>query len=175
MDVTVITPTIPERAELLSQAIASVNNQIEPAVAHLIGVDLERAGPTPVRNRLLKSVDTEWVAFLDDDDILYPQHFRVVSRHLDSADLIYTWCNSEGRDGFNPNSYFDEQRLRGGNYIPITVTLRTSKLREVGGIPNERLEDWALWVKLLDSGARFVCEPTVTWNYRFLGGNRTFS
>lgn len=176
MDVTVITPTIPDRVDLLREAICSVAQQTEPVKGHLIGVDSLGEGPSPVRNKLIKSVDTEWIAFLDDDDILFGNHFEVVSQHQNDADLIWTWCSSIGRGNFNPNSHFNEQRLRSdGNYIPITVTLRTELFRRVGGFSDARLEDWDLWIRLLDAGARFKCEPTVTWQYRFLGNNRTFS
>lgn len=176
MDVTVITPTIPERAKLLGQAILSVSNQIVPATDHLIGVDLKKEGPAVVRNKLLDSVTTEWVTFLDDDDILFTNHYEVVESQMDQGDLIYTFCTSEGRGNFNPNSRFDERRLRqDGNFIPITVTVKTSFLREVGGFSDARLEDWDLWIRLLDAGCKFHCIPIVTWNYRFLGGNRTFT
>jgi glycosyltransferase involved in cell wall biosynthesis len=176
MEVTVITPTIPERTELLGQAIASVAKQNHPVKGHFIGVDLEREGPSPIRNRLINSIETEWTAFLDDDDILMPNHFEVMAPFVNEADLIWTWCDSVGRGNFNPNSHFNERRLRqDGNYIPITVAVRTSLLKEVGGFSDARLEDWDLWIRLLDAGGRFKNIPTITWTYRFLGENRTFT
>ncbi len=176
MDITVITPTIPSRTNLLADAILSVSEQNHSVVDHFIGVDLQKEGPSPVRNRLIQAVQTEWTAFLDDDDILKPNHFEVMAPFHEEADLIWTWCDSIGRGSFNPNSRFNERRLReNGNYIPITVAVRTSKLREVGCFSDARLEDWDLWIRLLDAGARFVNVPIVTWTYRFLGNNRTFT
>lgn len=176
MDVTVITPTIPSRTHLLTECIASVSQQEEGVGSHLIGVDNDGRGPGPIRNKLLEAVTTEWVTFLDDDDILFNNHFSIVNQNKHNGDLIYTFCSSIGRDNFNPNSLFDEKRLRSeGNYIPITVTVKTSYLRLVGGFSDARLEDWDLWIRLLDAGAQFHCVPVVTWCYRFLGENRTFN
>lgn len=174
--VTVITPTIPERSNLLADAIDSVAAQQIQANGHLIGVDSSRQGPSYIRNKLSKSVDTEWIAFLDDDDILYNNHISVASQAKDHSDIIYTWCTSVGRDNFNPNSYFDAERLmNAGNYIPVTTFVRTAAFFAVGGFDLEaRFEDWDLWKRLYTNGYRFTCIPVITWSYRFLGNNRTF-
>lgn len=176
-EVTFITPTIPERSRLLCDAIGSVNQQIVPAVDHLVGVDLQKRGPSYIRNQLSKSVETEWIAFLDDDDVVYDNHILEASAAAEKSDIIYTWCDSIGRGNFNPNSFFDETRLlRDGNFIPVTTFIRTSVFKEVGGFDlNARLEDWDLWKRLCIDGYRFTCVPVITWCYRFLGNNRTFT
>lgn len=175
-NVTFITPTIASRSSILPEAIRSVENQQMPAKGHLIAVDFDKKGPSHIRNILARSVDTEWIAFLDDDDIVYPNHVSTASQFADSSDIIYTWCDSVGRENFNPNSYFDSDRLlNAGNYIPVTTFVRTSAFIEVGGFDLEsRLEDWDLWKRLYLKGYKFTCIPVVTWCYRFLGNNRTF-
>jgi hypothetical protein len=176
-DVTIITPTVASRTHLLAEAIHSISQQDLPAKSHLIGVDLERNGPSPVRNKLFESVTTEWIGFLDDDDIAYPNHISSAARFFDTSDVVYTWCDVIGRDGFNPNSPFDERRLMNdGNIIPITAFVRSEVFRSVGGFDiNARLEDWDLWKRLVTFGARFTYVPEITWCYRFLGNNRTFA
>lgn len=176
-DVTFITPTIPDRKNLLPDAIDSVSKQIIPAVDHLIGVDLQAKGPSYIRNKLSKKVNTEWIAFLDDDDILYDNHILEASKVANDSDIIYTWCDSIGRDNFNPNSLFDGTRLiSDGNFIPVTTFIRSSAFHDIGGFDLEvRLEDWDLWKRLYTSGYKFTCVPVITWCYRFLGNNRTFS
>ena len=175
MEVTVITPSLPERSQVLKDAIDSVTAQEHSVSGHFVGVDHQKEGPVIVRNKLIGLVDTEWTAFLDDDDVLFPNHFSTMAANTDGADLIWTWCTSEGRGTFNPNSSFDERRLRqDGNYIPMTVAVKTELLNEVGGFVDHPQEDWHLWVRLLDAGARFKNVPVITWNYRFLGNNRTF-
>jgi glycosyltransferase involved in cell wall biosynthesis len=180
-DITIITPTIPKRSNLLVEAINSVGNQRVKAKNHLIGVDLQKMGPAKMRNLLVNNVDTEWVAFLDDDDIVYDNHIEEYAKVHEQSDMIYTWCDSIGRENFDPNSHFDPNRLLQGNYIPVTAAVRTSVFRQVGGfsledryVQADPTEDWNLWLKLLHANARFTCVPVKTWCYRFLGSNRTF-
>ena len=175
-DVTFITPTIPDRSELLADAIRSVDNQEIKAQGHIIGVDFTKKGPAYIRNLLSQSVETEWIAFLDDDDILYSNHISTIVPFAEKSDVIYTWCDSVGRENFNPNSHFDAERLLNfQNYIPVTAFVRTSAFRKVGGFDVEsRLEDWELWKKLYLNNFQFTCVPVITWCYRFLGSNRTF-
>jgi|LakMenE01Jun11ns_1017448.scaffolds.fasta_scaffold9939438_2 glycosyltransferase involved in cell wall biosynthesis len=174
-DITIITPTIHERSNLLTEAVKSVENQKVKAVGHFVQVDESKAGPAYVRNRLVEKVQSEWIGFLDDDDILYPNHIEEYRKAHENSDVIYTWCDSTGREKFDPNSHFDPERLMYGNYIPITAAVRTNFFRQVGGFSEDtRYEDWDLWVKLLKAGARFTCVPVKTWCYRFLGSNRTF-
>ncbi len=178
LDVTVITPTIPERKDVLAECINSVKGQTVAPAAHYIGLDASRKGPSTVRNELIEKTKTKWLCFLDDDDILYPNHFEVLYENImgqDKYDLIWTWCDTVGRENFNPNSRFDANRLRQGNYIPITVLVKTDLVKEVGCFDTEaRLEDWDLWIKLLNNGAVFHNIPIITWQYRFVGNNRTF-
>jgi len=93
VDVTVITPTVPGREKLLEECIESVRKQTLQPVAHLVLMDKDKEGPAVIRNRLLKQVETEWVAFLDDDDLLMPNHF----------DVHNTYMRSEGWDFSNAN------------------------------------------------------------------------
>lgn len=174
MEVTVITPAIPERANLLAEAIASVARQTLAPAAHLVGVDFARIGPAAIRNRLASGATTEWLAFLDDDDLLDPHHLQTLAAGArEGADVAYTWCRVEGGDGWNPNSHFDGARLEGENFIPVTAAIRTSLFHQVGGFPDGPVyEDWELWRVAYRAGARFVCIPEVTWSYRLLNGNR---
>lgn len=131
-------------------------------------------GPSPIRNRLAAQAKGEWLAFLDDDDLLEPDHLLLLEAYTAEADVVYSYCTVEGRN-FPLNFEFDADSLRQGNYIPVTTLVRKVKFDEVGGFGDEKLEDWGLWLRLLDAGARFVCVPIVTWTYRFRDDNRTFA
>lgn len=169
--ITVITPTIPGREHLLRECIASVKAAGFP---HLIGADPDRTGPAAVRNRLLERVDTEWVLFLDDDDLLYPQYSKIVARSLPGADVVYTAWELEGADQPWPKSGpFDPALLRQQNYIPVTACVRVDAVRAVGGFPAAREEDHALWLRMLDAGYRFRYVPVIGWVYRRHAESRT--
>lgn len=177
--ISVITAALPTRLALLHSCVESVNQQTLPAIEHRIAIDLERAGTGAVKTALLAGARGDWVATLDDDDVLLPNHLATLAGHAPDADVVYSFCRVDGRPGWNPNRTFDPDALRAGNFIPATALIRTSLLRDLGGWPDSAdspngWEDYALWLKALDAGARFVCAPSVTWIYRFHGGNKTY-
>lgn len=149
--------------------------QTAQPVAHLIGIDFARRGPEAVRNDLVAGATTEWVAFLDDDDVLLPHHLATLLAASHGADVVYSFCEVEGRGGWTPNLAFDAAALRSYNFIPVTALVRRAPFVLAGGFAGgtHPTEDWDLWRRLLDGGASFVCVPEVTWRYRFHGANAT--
>jgi glycosyltransferase involved in cell wall biosynthesis len=174
-DVTVITPAIAMRADMLKNCIESVHWQTDKPKSHLIGIDNHKIGAGALCNELVRGVRTAYIAFLADDDVFYPNHIETLfNAALSSeADLVYSWCNVVGRGGWNPNAHFDANRLLTGNYIPSTVLLRTDVFREMGGFVSTPFaaEDWDMWLKMLHAGKTFHCVPEITWEYRFHGAN----
>lgn len=180
MNITVVIPTIPSREEQLERAVASVNNQTMPARLH-VEYDPARTGAGATRNRALEQVDTKWVAFLDDDDVMKPNHLRACARHagLTGADVVYPWYDATGDDPIDCFGMpFSPEALRRRNYIPVTTLCRTQMVRDVGGFqphPDENgdpCEDWGLWLALLDAGAKFSHLPQRTWIWTSTGGTR---
>jgi glycosyltransferase involved in cell wall biosynthesis len=192
--VTVAIPSIPGRSYSLSRAVESAATQTRPPDAIVVVMDHERNGAHWARNRALAMIDTEWVAWLDDDDILLPNHLEVcVSAAIAGrADLVYPGMITEGgrdplatpvngrlRDPFGVRfGPEQEHHLRTvGNFIPITNLVRAELVRQVGGFPKARSEefaeeeDYGLLIRLLDAGARFVHAPVRTWRYRFHASN----
>jgi glycosyltransferase involved in cell wall biosynthesis len=161
---TVITPTIPGREGQLGYCVESVEEQTIP-VKHLVGLDLDREGPAVIRNRLVEKADTPWVLFLDDDDVIDPDYVETVLPHFETSDLVYTWCRKNFE--YPTDLPFDGPALRQRNVIPVTVCLRVDAFRAAGGFSSDVAhEDWSLWLKLLDIGARFTCVPEHKWEYR---------
>ena len=171
-DVTVITPTLAHRYEMLADCMESVRNQTVQPKAHIIGTDYERVGASAMFNKLIDAATTEWVAPLCDDDILYPDYIQQLVDNAGDADMIYPWCEVTGtRNGWNPNSYYDEERILTSNFIPATVLLRKSAWEAVGGYPAVVCEDHAMWVQLVTNGFKIKCHPQILWQYRFHGRN----
>lgn len=175
IDVTVITPSLPSREHMLKEAVDSVACQTLKANDHLIGVDWLNAGPAAVRNTLLEATTTEWVGFLDDDDILDRHHLDTLASAADRADVIGSYCRFSG-DSIPAqfcNRPYDRKALRRHGIFPITVLARRQAVLAAGGFGQERYEDWALWNRMADQGCRFEIIPIVTWTYRLGHGNRT--
>lgn len=178
--VAIITPTIKGREHLLSEACQSVVTQTVE-VAHHIACDDRHAGPAVIRNAVLNLLGCEYVGFLDDDDLLDPDHVETLLAALETgADLAFSWYRREGSAPETPrveawDDYAYGTMLGGRNIIPVTVLARRDALLAAGGFRAEdRFEDYALWMRMLELDAQFVCVPRETWTYRCLGNNRTW-
>lgn len=174
---------------MLARAVASVVAQTRPPDAVAVAVDHARAGAASVRNRAWRMADTEFVAFLDDDDEMLPHHLEhlLAVQAATGADVVYPWHRIIGPDGVTPlpdllgaqGVEFDPVALDERNFIPVTLLARRSLLEEVDGFPmplSERwphkdCEDWGCWRSLRDAGARFVHTPEVTWVWHHHGDN----
>ncbi len=172
----VVTTAIPERLGMLHHLLESIETQTLRPDAHLVHIDYEKVGPAASLNRVAMAAvaaGADWVAQIADDDLAYPHHLETLVDASADADIVYSWCDVEGRP-WNPNSPFDAERLRYENYVPGTTLIRSTLIQTLGGWRPEAahsFEDWDFWLRALDAGARFVCVPTVTWLYRFHGDN----
>jgi glycosyltransferase involved in cell wall biosynthesis len=186
-DVTVCVPTIPAREHLLRRAVGSVGNQTYPCRVH-VALDADGEGAAPTRNRAWRGAETEWVAFLDDDDELRPEHVERCLRHAveNDADLVYPWFtihSPEGGDisqndplrvpvdgryvtpyGVAFNDDLRHELMTRNNFIPVTVLVRRSLLERVGGFPTPGSPEWG------DD----CCEDWGLWR-RLLGVDARFS
>lgn len=182
--ITVIIPHIPIREKELSRAISSVDAQTYQASWLLVENDNDHEGSAVTRNRALSVLDeeTDWVAFLDDDDELMPHHLdellRCATAH--EADVVYPGCYVAG--GIDPHDRFgmafDPELLRQQSYIPVTSLVRFSLIKEVMALhsgeafyrpPGCDYDDWGFYLRLLAAGARFIHHPVKTWIWNHWG------
>lgn len=176
IDLTVVSATIGGRAGLFGECRDSLAAQTL-SVPHEFAYDTLRLGPAQTLNHVVKHrVHTEWFFRLDDDDLVDPDHFEVLSHWLDDdADIVFTWCRIQGGGELHPEDQFQVcwqheygwEHLYETNWIPCSAAVRTSLFRDLGGYDEaHEFEDWDLWQRALDEGARFRCVPAVTWTYR---------
>jgi glycosyltransferase involved in cell wall biosynthesis len=199
--VTVVIPTR-DRPSLLADALASVEAQQRRA-AHTIVVDDGSAEPplpaaasvqvlrhpralgvAAARNGGLEQVETEWVAFLDDDDLWAPGKLdrQLAVAAAERADFV--WCGVVVVDArrrpvgivaaADPGALLP--RLLRTNAIgsPSAVLVRTELVRAVGGFDEELalLADWDLWLRLAAAG-RGAASPELLVAYTEHAGNMT--
>lgn len=174
MDITVVIPVHPPRIDdgTLNRALDSVAVQTYQPADVIVRVDQERQGAAATRNAALELVQTEWVAFLDSDDELYPNHLRALARfaYISRLDVAYPGYDCTGEDKVNCFGLpFNRQFLEQTNFIPVTVLARTAAIRQAGGFqphPDEHgdpCEDWGLWLAMVRNGARFGHLKAKTW------------
>lgn len=209
--VTVIIRTYEGRSALLREALASVLNQTHPNIELLVVQDgggsmrplvesVAAAYPsTRIRfvegdggrsrsgNIALAAANGEYIAFLDDDDLLFGDHIQVLTHALQretnaaaayalSWEVRTQWID-KSRALYREMLHLSPPRMRGPfsmdrlvreNMMPIQAVLfRRSVYEQEGGF-NERLsqlEDWNLWVRYAAYGT-FANVPKLTSLYR---------
>lgn len=169
VNLTLVTATLPERANLLREMLQSVTEQTVAPACHIVVRD-HGAGFVNTVNRAVAMVDTEFFCLVDDDDLLLPDHVGTLTDNL-VTDIVWTWCEVRGRD-WNPNQGYEAGVLQSRNYIPSNMAMRTSLWRGLGGYRDGvRHPDWDMLKRCESAGAEFVNVPEITWVYRFHGKN----
>lgn len=183
--VSVVIPHIPVRSSLAA-AVDSVAKQTYPVDEIIIATDVHRHGSAVTRNRALSRVATEWVAFLDDDDYLLPDHIETLVSHAreTGVDVAYAGCRVTGPDGENIplqeewgrfGKPFDGELLRQASHLPVTSLVRTKMAQQAWFGPpagvDTPYDDWGFYLRLLDLGATFSHVPKVTWVWSHHGKN----
>lgn len=175
-DVTILTPHLPWRAEMLEECKASANAQTILPVAHLVEPDPDCTGFAATLNRLWPRASTKWVTVLADDDLLDPDFLETLlnaEEENPDCDIYYVWCRTEGRGNHNPNRPWD-----GGINFPANGLFSLKMVRELDGWrsnprgPDTELHsDTDFLARAQAFGAKFCCVEQVKWTQRFHGHN----
>jgi LmbE family N-acetylglucosaminyl deacetylase/GT2 family glycosyltransferase len=202
LPVTVIVRT-KDRPALLRQAIASIRTSSTSAAIVVVndgGKDIGATagenvqviahetsrGRSEAMNSGVAKAATEWIAFLDDDDLFYPEHLPTLYRAASSRDALgwYTDAVSAvyeiGEDGApvvrqRLRSYaadFDRTLLAVDNFIPLpTLLIRKSDFLAAGGFDPafDLFEDWDFLLRLSERG-ELIRVPKVTCEIRHFEG-----
>jgi glycosyltransferase involved in cell wall biosynthesis len=206
--VSVVVPT-KDRAGLLQQTLGSVREQTAPVAAVIVADDgsadntdevARRTGvvyvrnpagdwgPAAARNAGLERVETEYVAFLDSDDLLLPGAIQALLSALRSraeAPFAFGRGLAAARlpSGWAPRGVIapddgELANLLGSIYVRNSVPssgalVRTEVAREIGGWDRDLrfAEDHDFWVRLARQGEP-VHVPEVVSVYRVHPGNR---
>lgn len=209
--VSVIIPTY-NRVQWLFEAIESIAKQtyrpIEVVVVSDCGVEVKpilekvgqlypdisiqyirhntNKGPSAARNTGIRLSKGSYIAFLDDDDLFYPNHLEILVNCLKNSEykIAYSWAKifkytSENgkikREELGKYNYeFSKERLLIENYIPVNAFLiKRSLLVEEGFWFDESLrvlEDYELWLRL-SRKYDFLCVPEFTCEVRDFGSS----
>ena len=138
----------------------------------------QQAGRSHAANVGLELSTGEFLIFLDDDDLLLPEHLtKLIGVLLKCSDLAaYSGVSVVNSHG-DTVRVFDEPwssvRLRGANFIPIHAVVFDRAMFEVGCRFDESLgclEDWDFWLQI-SSHTSFRHVPGVSAIYRSYLGN----
>lgn len=170
---------------MLAEALESVSLQTTGPAMLTVAYDVDHEGAWATRNRAGRMSASTWTAFLDDDDLLDPDHLA----HLlwcaeeQGADLVSSWFRvSGGHDPFPQHRglAWDPEIVR---IFPITYMVRTELLHaamdlmggfqaDPDGTGNWGVQDYPLLrTMLVGLGGKHYASPEVTWTWRHHGSN----
>lgn len=190
-DTTVVIPTHPGRAPaMLARAELSVRQQTIAPAGTIVAYDRKGAGAAETRDRGLQAVNTGWVAFLDSDDWLYPEHLELLALCALETDADYTYSYFTVHDAWEAaRPDIDPLGLFGHAFDPqaptqttTTILVRTELAQTIGfetqpvgkTIPGTNLrhgEDYEFTLQCVEAGATIVHLPQRTWAWRHHGLN----
>ena len=191
-----------DRPAQLREAIASIRSNEYKAETIVVNdggqrVDLDDVkivehsssrGRSEAMNSGVRAATTKFVAFLDDDDLYYPEHLATLANAVSASPNKAAWYTDAVSAFLRPGpsgNYethsrlrlfgddFDREALLIDNYIPLTtLLLEREAYLAVGGFDPafDLFEDWDFLIRISDRGD-FLHIPRVTCEVRhFQGG-----
>ena len=190
-----------DRPSLLGEAIASVRATGYPCQIVVVndgGVKPELEGVTLVHhetsrgrseaaNAGVRAAANRFIAFLDDDDLFYPEHLATLANAAQSAhvawysDAVSAFLRPGQNGSYETHSRlrlfvqdYDRELLLLDNYIPLpALLLERETFLELGGFDAgfDLFEDWDFLIRLSQRGT-FLRVPRITCEVRhFEGGS----
>ncbi len=158
--------------EIICVIDGSTDNSLEIARKYPVRIISQvNKGLPSARNTGLMNCDTDWILFLDADDILLPNCAEEILKHTEEADVIGLSFKEFGIRStiikLMPNPSLED--FKTGNRIGYCSAIKTSVLRQVGGYSPKMVfgyEDLHLWFNLLYLGKKIITIPEILWLYR---------
>lgn len=184
MTVSVLIPTIPERATLLQRALASVSAQTLRPDEICVAVARPDEPAWSTRDRALRMATSTHIACLDDDDEFLPQHLERCAAHQaeTGADMVFPWFTTDHCSDPFPGEFgtpWDPARPRETTTV---IFARRQAVLDVGGYRfadgdrhddgrHRAGEDSDLVKRLNAAGHLIVHIPERTWVWHHHGAN----
>ena len=164
---------------MLMVALDSVSKQTMQPDTIIVVNDLERAGAGRTRQKLLSMVQTEWLAWLDSDDMWFADHLEKLHKAAEAANAVfaYSWFDALHDPLGHMGKTFDPCTP---HHTTITFLARTEIAQKIGFQESQAEgqfseEDW----KHIAGFAAYCCEnglnmvhlPEKTWHWRQQGQN----
>lgn len=178
-EVTVVIPAhLPRvRNGMLERAVRSVWSQTAPPGGVIVAVDHFHQGAAATRQRGLEAVKTRYVAFLDSDDELLPNHLEVLLHAVNGvgASYVYSWFEAVGMS--DPLGHFGLPfNPRTPHHTTMTILCDTKIAQDIGfraPEPSARVsnEDWLFILEFsriaVERDLVMTHVPERTWRYHY--------
>lgn len=167
------------RNGLLVEALASITHQTLQPDTIIVVNDIERAGAGRTRQKLLRMVETEWIAWLDSDDTWMPEHLEKLWKVVQDTGAVFvsSWFEAP----HDPLGHFGKPLDPcNPHHTTITFMVRTELAQEVGFPESLENSPYSEEDYTHISGiAKLCCERDLkmvhlaerTWHWRQMGQN----
>lgn len=142
----------------------------------------KKTGLSDAKNYGISLIDTEWVAFLDADDLYTPTKLEEQIKFIKNNEVDFLGCHSWNINGANSDnlfpSCFDEKsfithdeiinKLNNENVLTHgSMMIKKKCIIELDGYKNvSGSEDWDLWLRAINKGYKFYQLPIRLYVYR---------
>ena len=163
---------------------------LKPYFDQIIYLKIENIGAGAARNIAIEHSRGELLAFLDGDDIWYPEFLESQVKFLETSnyDLVYTDADLFGESGLNGQTYMQTSPSSGKanfeslldlkcNVITSGTIAKKQLVVNAGMFETEkvRAHDFHLWLRMAKQGAKIGYQKKVLLKYRIrldsLSGN----
>jgi hypothetical protein len=144
-DVTICIPSIPPREDFRKRAVKSVLDQTVACDISLV-IDEGHEGAWATRNKAAQGATTEWIGFLDDDDILMVHHVEhllsIAAEH--KASMVWGWFAVIGGGDPWPHYRGRQYNPEEPHVVPITYLIKRKLFLKTGGFQGDVYGAWDL-------------------------------
>jgi glycosyltransferase involved in cell wall biosynthesis len=162
--------------------------QIDPYHDRILYIYQGNRGLGGARNTGIKAASGELIAFLDADDLWFPNYIETMVEGLinrPETAVLYCWWSFIDEQGETlPEKGLCTEKgniylslVTSNRFPPMAALTRKYCVDEVGGFDENRLisEDWDFWLRIAQKGYIFDYLPNVLVKYRFHGSNMTLN
>lgn len=134
-----------------------------------------KKGAAGARNSCIDNVNGKYIAFLDSDDLWYPDKIKLQIDYMKEHDVhfVYGYVDIISESNSFLKTYKSPPKVGSrimmlNNFIPCcTVMYDASKLGKIYQPDIKKRNDYALWLKMLKENVKYAhCIPVVTAKYR---------
>ena len=137
-------------------------------------------GPWAARNAGVKSSTADYIAFVDSDDVLLPEH---ISKHYglfeQGYDAVATnyfdWIPESNKKRLDPREFPTkknrEKLILKQNFIAGFSSIKREVFETIGGFRPEVTEDWDLWIRFFRGNYSISKTVNPTYMYRWRLGS----
>ncbi|MCP2029198.1 glycosyltransferase involved in cell wall biosynthesis [Flavobacterium sp. HSC-32F16] len=141
---------------IIKKVIKTINSEIKIVLS-----EQENAGPSAARNKAVSLATSTHIAFLDSDDIWYPDHIKTVKSFFQENNQ-YKIISTKylGAPISHVGEIFFKKLLFKNYFLTPCVVLNKEAFLEIGGF-NEKMnfaEDYYLWLNILSKHKGYLLD-----------------